>query len=172
MENEYAKVTGQDNEDDDKSHLVRNPGLEYAICDCDWAKNGNLCEHVFKVIKFCREKGLSNPSMSMFHYSKALIDMLHCPPFDSLVRDRAVCLAVWVQMQLSAQSNVKPKHAGSEAEDCDLSPNCHDGPPVEIPSDDMEVDSSSVGIDVENGMNDMVENTGSFEYLEKDYQCS
>lgn len=101
LEGKCAKIIGL--KDQDTEHLVRNPGSEYAICDCSWAKMGNLCEHVFKIIKFCRDKGSVTPSMSMFHYSKALINMLHCAPFDSVVRDHAASLAIWVQMQLNAQ---------------------------------------------------------------------
>lgn len=101
MDGRCAKVTSLN--DDDTAHLVRNPGSEYAVCDCSWAKMGNLCEHVFKMIKFCRDKGSVTPSITMYQYSQALINMLHCPPFDSLVRDQAVSLAIWVQMQLNVQ---------------------------------------------------------------------
>nr|POE76812.1 hypothetical protein CFP56_62350 [Quercus suber] len=41
------------------------------------------------------------PSISIFQYHKALIDMLHCPPHDSLIRDHAISLAVSVQKQLN-----------------------------------------------------------------------
>ena len=41
------------------------------------------------------------PSISIFQYHKALIDMLHCPPHDSLIRDHAISLAVCVQKQLN-----------------------------------------------------------------------
>ncbi|MCD7455802.1 hypothetical protein HAX54_029656 [Datura stramonium] len=37
------------------------------------------------------------------HFVIALIDMLQCPPHDSLIRDHALSLAVWVQKQLNAQ---------------------------------------------------------------------
>ncbi|KAI3446041.1 hypothetical protein Pfo_002706 [Paulownia fortunei] len=197
MEGKCAKVIGP--KDQDTAHLVWNPGSEYAICDCSWAKMGNLCEHVFKIIKFCRDKGSITPSMSMFQYSQALINMLCCPPYDSLVRDHAVSLAVWVQMQLNAQIGpdstqdkrndpeqqtaepsmgspdkvldnanhcpgkaissqvenqfaMKRKRTGCEAGDFDHSPihqltseNLHyNGAQLEIPSADMEVDSSSI----------------------------
>nr|GEX66177.1 zinc ion binding protein [Tanacetum cinerariifolium] len=36
-------------------------------------------------------------------YSRCLINMLKCPPANSLIRDDAVSLAVWVNEQLSAQ---------------------------------------------------------------------
>ncbi|KAK6135697.1 hypothetical protein DH2020_030558 [Rehmannia glutinosa] len=200
MEGEYAKVIGP--KDQGTAHLVLNPGSEYSICDCSWAKNGNLCEHVFKVIKFCRDKGSSTPSMSMFRYSQALINMLHCPPFDSLVRDHAVSLAVWVQMQLNAQICPENRSAedqtaepfmGSPDKVVDNTNHCPGkamSPQLEIPSDDMEVDSSSIctsapqlfstdgntsiGVYVENGTDLMdastdveFKNTDGFKNLEK-----
>ncbi|GAA0141644.1 hypothetical protein LIER_02744 [Lithospermum erythrorhizon] len=96
-----AKIT--DRENCNVTHVIWNPGSEYAICDCAWAEMGNLCEHVFKTIKFCRDNGAVEPSVSMFQFNRALQKMLTCPPFDSLVRDHAVSLAVWVQTQLNAQ---------------------------------------------------------------------
>lgn len=100
VEGRCAKVTDQ--LDRDRVHVVWNPGSEFAICDCSWAEMGNLCEHVFKVIKICRDKGHRKPSISLFQYNQALIDMLNCPPHDSLIRDHAVSLAVAVQKQLDA----------------------------------------------------------------------
>ncbi|KAL3826168.1 hypothetical protein ACJIZ3_022197 [Penstemon smallii] len=107
IESKCAKVLDQKNQD--IHHSVRNPGSEYAICDCSWAKMGNLCEHILKTIKFCRDKGAATPSTSMSHYSRALINMLHCSPFDSWARDHAVSLAVWVQMQLNLQIGSESK---------------------------------------------------------------
>ncbi|KAK4338211.1 hypothetical protein RND71_042698 [Anisodus tanguticus] len=101
VEGEYSKVVDQ--EDRHQVHVVRNPDSEYALCDCNWAKMGNLCEHILKSIKYLRDKGSITPSVSMFQYMQALVDMLHCPPRDSLIRDHALSLAVWVQMQLKAQ---------------------------------------------------------------------
>ncbi|CAA0827615.1 zinc ion binding [Striga hermonthica] len=168
MENTYAKVITE--LDKEKTvHLVRNPGSEYAICDCEWAENGNLCEHVFKVIKFCRENRLSTPSLSMFQYGQSLINMLHSHPCDSLVRDHAVTLAVWVQSQLKRPIGRENGNAsGDEAyepsvdnqliiakrrrADCEEAEDNNDHSPnrdraggdrVEIPGPDVEVDSSS-----------------------------
>ncbi|CAN4127651.1 unnamed protein product [Withania somnifera] len=92
-----------DQEDRHQVHVVRNPTSEYGLCDCNWAKMGNLCEHILKSIKYLRDKGSITPSISMIQYMQALVDMLHCPPHDSLIRDHALSLAVWVQTQLSAQ---------------------------------------------------------------------
>ncbi|KAL2254689.1 UNVERIFIED_CONTAM: hypothetical protein Sindi_0263600 [Sesamum indicum] len=120
MEGKCAKVI--ELEDQDSAHLIWNPGSEYAICDCSWAKLGNMCEHIFKIIKFFRDKGSICPSVSMFQYSQALINMLHCPPFDSLVRDHAVSLAIWVQMQLNSQITPKSKDEGNTMEQQTVEP--------------------------------------------------
>lgn len=101
VEGDYSKVVDQ--EDRHQVHVVWNPASEYALCDCNWAKMGNLCEHILKSIKYLRDKGSITPSVSMFQYMQALVDMLHCPPHDSLIRDHALSLAVWVQTQLNAQ---------------------------------------------------------------------
>ncbi|MBA0553521.1 hypothetical protein Golob_012698 [Gossypium lobatum] len=99
-ERRFAKVTDQI--DRDRVYVVWNPGSQFGICDCSWAEMGYLCEHVLKVIKVYREKGSISPSVSIFQYNKALIDMLHCPPHDSLIRDHAVSLAIFVQKQLNS----------------------------------------------------------------------
>ncbi|XP_073122344.1 uncharacterized protein [Henckelia pumila] len=169
MEGKCAKVV----DDQDTVHRVLNPGSEYAICDCSWAKMGNLCEHIFKTIKLCRAMGSTTPSMSMYQYGQALINMLHCPPFDSLVRDHAVSLAISVQMQLNAQigpesnrdkghtidssqiengSTVNPQHTSSEAMDLDDNPthpmttenDNNTGAQFGILGDEVAVDSSSL----------------------------
>lgn len=98
VEDRCAKVIDQ--LDQDKTHILWNPGSEFAICDCSWAEMGNLCEHVLKVIKVCRGKGSIMQSISLFQYKRALNDLLHCPPHDSLIRDDAISLAIFVQRQL------------------------------------------------------------------------
>jgi hypothetical protein len=83
-----AKVVDQLNQD--KAYVVRNPGSQFGICNCSWAEMGNLCEHMLKVINICRKRGSTMPSISLFQYHKALIDLLHCPPHDSLIHDHVV----------------------------------------------------------------------------------
>lgn len=100
-EGEQVKVV--DRVDRDVHHEIWNPGSEYAICSCEWGENGNLCEHVCKVIQDQREKGSVLPSVSLLQFNQSLINMLKCPPANSLIRDHAVSLAVWVNEQLSAQ---------------------------------------------------------------------
>lgn len=101
IDGESAKIVDQG--DKNIVHVIWNPSSEFALCDCNSANMGNLCEHVFKSIKYLRDRGSVTSSISMFQYKQALIKMLHCPPYDSLIRDHALSLAVWVQMQLNAQ---------------------------------------------------------------------
>ncbi|XP_042007545.1 uncharacterized protein LOC121756144 [Salvia splendens] len=121
VDGKCAKVIGLN--DQNTAQLVLNPGSEYAICDCSWAMAGNLCEHVFKMIKFCCNKGSVAPSTSMFQYSQALIRILRCQPFDSLVRDRAALLSIWVGMQLDAQiGRESAQDKGNDTEQQTLEP--------------------------------------------------
>ncbi|KAK7386634.1 hypothetical protein VNO78_26968 [Psophocarpus tetragonolobus] len=99
MEDGCAKVTDQD--DRDKAFVVWNTGSMLSICNCSWAQEGNLCEHILKVLTICRKRGSTLPSVNLFQYHQALNNMLHCPPFDSLIRDHAVSLAVSVLKQLN-----------------------------------------------------------------------
>lgn len=82
-------------------NVVLNPGSEFAICDCDWAKMGNLCEHVIKTTRICRESRSISQSTSMFQYKRTLMNALRCPPHNSLMRDHAVSLAASIQAQLN-----------------------------------------------------------------------
>jgi hypothetical protein len=99
-EGRCAKVADQLNQD--KAYVVWNPCSQFGVCNCSWAEMGNLCEHMLKAINICRKRGSAMPSISLFQYHKALIDLLHCPPHDSLIRDDAVSLVVGVQKQLNA----------------------------------------------------------------------
>ncbi|RZC50310.1 hypothetical protein C5167_018732 [Papaver somniferum] len=110
FEGGYAKVISQ--HDQEKAHFVWNPGCEFAMCDCNWSRMGNLCKHIIKVSKICRSKGSAKMSISLYKYRQTLINMLHCPPHDSLIRDHAISLAVCVQMQLN--SLIGPESCRSE----------------------------------------------------------
>ncbi|KAK9923327.1 hypothetical protein M0R45_031752 [Rubus argutus] len=99
IEGTCAKVT--DHLDQEKAYVVWNPGSQFGICNCSWAEMGNLCEHILKVISVWRKRSHAVPSISLLQYHRALLDMLHCPPHDSLIRDHAVSLAVFVQNQLN-----------------------------------------------------------------------
>lgn len=99
IEGTCAKVTDQ--LDQEKAYVVWNPGSQFGICNCSWAEMGNLCEHILKVISVWRKRSHAVPSISLLQYHRALLDMLNCPPHDSLIRDHAVSLAVFVQNQLN-----------------------------------------------------------------------
>ena len=71
MESKCAKVI--DEEDRDRAYA------EFAFCDCSWAEMGNLCEHVFKFLRICRNTGFNLPSISMFQHNQALINMQSWP---------------------------------------------------------------------------------------------
>ncbi|PIA58558.1 hypothetical protein AQUCO_00500465v1 [Aquilegia coerulea] len=93
--NNCAKVISQRVRE--KAHVVWNPGSEFALCDCDWSGMGNLCKHVIKVNHICRRKISGASSISLFKYNQTLVNMLHIPAHDSLIRDHAVTLAVCIQ---------------------------------------------------------------------------
>ncbi|KAL1329607.1 hypothetical protein HN51_046726 [Arachis hypogaea] len=99
LEDGCAMVTDQDNPE--KAYVVHNPGSMFSICNCSWAQGGNLCEHVLKVISIYQKRRSLPPSVGFFQYQQALKNILHCPPYDSLIRDHAVSLAVSVQQQLN-----------------------------------------------------------------------
>ncbi|XP_043692239.1 uncharacterized protein LOC122642727 isoform X2 [Telopea speciosissima] len=100
LEGRCAKVVSQLNRE--KDHIVWNPGSEIAICDCEWSNMGNLCKHVIKVTRVCHNKGSALPSISLLQYKQTLINMLHCAPHDSLIRDHAVTLSIYAQTQLNS----------------------------------------------------------------------
>ncbi|KAG6519632.1 hypothetical protein ZIOFF_023129 [Zingiber officinale] len=100
IDGKCAKVVNQKNRE--KLHEVCNPGSEFVICDCDWSRMGNLCEHAIKLTKFLRDRGLAAPSSSLNEFNRILASILHCPPHDSVMRDHAVALALSVQTQLNS----------------------------------------------------------------------
>uniref|UniRef100_A0ACD5XJC1 Uncharacterized protein n=1 Tax=Avena sativa TaxID=4498 RepID=A0ACD5XJC1_AVESA len=71
----------------------------YLRADC-WSMKGNLCKHVMKSTKVCRDRGLAPPSLALLRYYQALANVVHCPPSDSVVCDHAVSVAVSVRTQL------------------------------------------------------------------------
>ncbi|KAF8677907.1 hypothetical protein HU200_046392 [Digitaria exilis] len=95
-----ARVISKRNRE--KSHVVWNPGSEFALCDCNWSMKGNLCKHAIKSTKICRDRGLAPPSLALFRYYQALAKLVHCPPSDTLIGDHAMAVAVSVKTQLDA----------------------------------------------------------------------
>ncbi|XP_010540374.1 PREDICTED: uncharacterized protein LOC104814172 [Tarenaya hassleriana] len=107
-----AKIT--DENDRDKAYIVWNPGSQIGICTCSWAERGYMCEHIIKVMKFCRRNGSTVPSASFLQYCQTLIDLLHCPPRDSLFRDYSVSLAVSVEKQINTLRVLRSSDTGEE----------------------------------------------------------
>lgn len=99
VDGKYAKVISRKREG--KVHTILNPSCEFAICDCQWSRMGNLCKHVIKSTKVFRDKGLAAPSTSLFEFNQALTSILRHPPHDSLSRDHAIALVVCIQSQLN-----------------------------------------------------------------------
>jgi hypothetical protein len=99
IEGNCARVVNQKNK---KSHVVWNPGSEFALCDCSWSRNGNLCKHAIKSTKVCRDRGLAPPSLAMFRYYQVLANLVRCPPSDTVISDHAMAVAVSVTTQLDA----------------------------------------------------------------------
>ncbi|CAN8324381.1 unnamed protein product [Cochlearia groenlandica] len=112
-----AKIT--DEFDPDKVHVVRNIGSQFGFCSCDWAEKGYMCKHMIKLTQVCRRNGSARPSASLLNYYQTLIDLLQCPPRDSLFRDYAVSLAVSVEKQINAlgddESGIDPWLCSSKA---------------------------------------------------------
>lgn len=104
LEGQCAKVIDQ--QDRDKLFLVSNPGSEFSFCDCTLSERGDLCEHVCKVNQVFRKKESSKSSLSLYQYKQALVKMLCCTRHDSLIRDHAVSLTAFLQMQLNALADL------------------------------------------------------------------
>lgn len=103
IEGTCAKVTDQ--LDQEKTYVVWNPGSQFGICNCSWAEMGNLCEHILKVISVGRKRSHPMPSVNLLQFHQALLDMLHMPPHDSIIRDHAVSFAAFVHNQLSGPNS-------------------------------------------------------------------
>lgn len=112
MECSHAKVVDQ--KDRANVHIVLNPGSEFPLCDCNWSRLGNICEHAIKSTNSYRFRGLVASSTSLFNYRQSLVSILRCPPCDSVIRDHAMALAVSVRSQLNALFDLEDKGKISE----------------------------------------------------------
>lgn len=81
----FAKV--QSKKDTDKSHVVWNPGSEFAFCDCLWSLQGNLCKHIIKVNSMCENREGYSPSMSFRTFREILTNLRKQPMDDSIDLD-------------------------------------------------------------------------------------
>lgn len=77
----FAKVVSQ--KDSSLTHIVWNPGSEFAFCDCSWSMQGNLCKHVVKVNMICENLKGYQPSMSFRSFEEVLMDLWKKPVDDS-----------------------------------------------------------------------------------------
>ncbi|KAM7513830.1 hypothetical protein LguiA_003413 [Lonicera macranthoides] len=91
----FAKVSSQ--KDSNLTHLVWNPGSEFAFCDCEWSMQGNLCKHVIKVNMVCENHQDFQKSMSFQSFSKILTNLWKNPMDDSVGLDLSMA---WTHQML------------------------------------------------------------------------
>ncbi|CAL9154929.1 unnamed protein product [Musa hybrid cultivar] len=99
----FAKVLSQ--MDGGRERMVWNPGSEFALCDCSWSMQGNLCKHIIKVNLLCQHKKEFLPSLSYLSFQEVLLNLWRKPMDDSLSLDLSMA---WVaQMQDNIQRLVE-----------------------------------------------------------------
>lgn len=91
----FAKVASQ--KDSSITHLVWNPGSDFAFCDCAWSMQGNFCKHVIKVNMICENDDGYKPSMSFQSFREILMDLWKKPMDDSIALDESVA---WTHQML------------------------------------------------------------------------
>lgn len=97
----FAKVVRHN--DTSQMHLVWNPGSEFAFCDCEWSKQGNLCKHVIKVNMVCENHQGCQSSMSFQSFQKILKNLWTKPSEDSVSMDLATA---WTHQMLDQIQNL------------------------------------------------------------------
>ncbi|RRT50122.1 hypothetical protein B296_00051941 [Ensete ventricosum] len=99
----FAKVLSQ--KDGGQERMVWNPGSEFALCDCSWSMQGNLCKHIIKVNLLCQHKKEFMRSLSHLSFQEVLLNLWRKPMDDSLSLDLSMS---WVaQMQDKIQRLVE-----------------------------------------------------------------
>ncbi|KAJ4851512.1 hypothetical protein Tsubulata_011932 [Turnera subulata] len=91
----FAKVSSQKNTS--VTHIVWNPGSEFAFCDCAWSLQGNLCKHVIKVNMICQDHESYQPSMSFQSFKEILTNLSRKPMDDSISLDLSMA---WTHQML------------------------------------------------------------------------
>lgn len=91
----FAKVLSQ--KDSSLTHLVWNPGSEFAFCDCAWSMQGNICKHIIKVNMMCASHGGYKTSMSFQSLKDILMNLSKIPIDDSVALDQS---AAWTHQML------------------------------------------------------------------------
>lgn len=84
----FAVVVSQ--KDNNQSHLIWNPGSEFAFCDCSWSMQANLCKHVIKVNMICHASRHYAPSMAYQSFQTILQNILGKPTDDSIGLDQSM----------------------------------------------------------------------------------
>ncbi|XP_042490648.1 uncharacterized protein LOC122070532 [Macadamia integrifolia] len=82
------------------AYTIWNPGSEFAMCDCQWSRLGNLCKHVIKVGILCRNRQVARPSLAAQTYRQALLNLLQNPPDDPIVLDHAILHVTRLQQDI------------------------------------------------------------------------
>lgn len=92
----FAKVASQ--KDPRQERTVWNPGSEFALCDCSWSMQGNLCKHAIKVSMLSgRGEEGHLASMSGQSFRQVLDDLWRMPADDSVGLDQAMAWAGQIQ---------------------------------------------------------------------------
>lgn len=91
----FAKVVSQ--KDSSQTRIVWNPGSEFALCDCSWSMQGNLCKHAIKVNMLCQHRKEYQPSLSHQSFELVLLDLWRKPMDDSLSLDQSMAWASQMQ---------------------------------------------------------------------------
>ncbi|XP_047342558.1 uncharacterized protein LOC124946046 [Impatiens glandulifera] len=96
----FAKVVSQTNKD--VTYNILNPGSEFSLCDCDWARLGNVCKHLIKVAIICKDHQTANrPEVMLAQvYRRVLLELLQNVPDDPLVLDHAILNATRLQREI------------------------------------------------------------------------
>ncbi|KAG4156454.1 hypothetical protein ERO13_D03G176650v2 [Gossypium hirsutum] len=72
------------------THIVWNPGSDFAFCDSAWSMQGNFCKHVIKVNMMCDNDKACEPSMSSRSFGEIPMDLWKKPMDDSILLDESV----------------------------------------------------------------------------------
>lgn len=87
----FAKVVSQ--KDSGHTCTVWNPGSEFALCDCSWSMQGNLCKHIIKVNMMCQHRKDYQPTLSYQSFEHVLLNLWRKPMDDSLSLDQSMAWA-------------------------------------------------------------------------------
>ncbi|KAB1669236.1 hypothetical protein ES319_1Z063200v1 [Gossypium barbadense] len=72
------------------THIVWNPGSDFAFFDSAWSMQGNFCKHVIKVNMMCDNDKACEPSMSSRSFGEIPMDLWKKPMDDSILLDESV----------------------------------------------------------------------------------